>query len=163
MKKKILVGLVSLASPYCFAGSAEVSCFTPESILPAGVDSAISINPYTGESGNVRKGTVAAMLNNVARLNQLLVQEETPECKQEIMKISTAINQLIPSLQIIGVFDLFEPIHWIGNGEQSGRILVLSLYFKHYPEKCTPALKEQLFKVKENIFSPYLREQLDLL
>lgn len=163
MKNKTLIGLMSLASPCLFAGSAEAAPFTPESILPAGADSTISINPYTGESGNVRKGTVAATLNNVVRLNQLLSQEETPERKKEIMDISTAIAQLIPSLQIIGVFDLFEPTYWIGNGEQPGRILALSLYFKQYPEKCTPVLREQLFKVKENVSSPYLREQLDSL
>jgi hypothetical protein len=163
MKKRFLVGLLSLAAPYCSAESAEVALFTPESILPAGVDSTISINPYTGESGNVRKGTVAAMLNNVARLNQLLLQDETPESKKEITEISTAISQLIPSLQVIGVFDLFEPIYWIGNGEQPGRIVTLALYFKQYPEKYTLALKEKLLKVKGNITSPYLREQLDSL
>ena len=153
MRKKIVTAL----------SSAEAGLFTPESVLPAGVDSTVSINPYTGESGSVRKGTVAATLNNVARLNQLLSQEETPECKREIIEISTAIDQLIPSLQFIGVFDLFEPIYWIGNGEQPGRILALALYLKHYPEKYTPALKEQLFKVKKNIFSSHLREQLDSL
>jgi hypothetical protein len=158
MKNKTLIG--SLAT-LCCVGFAEGTSFTPESILPAGVDSTISTNPYTGESGNVRKGTVAATLNNVARLNQLLSQEETAERKKEIMEISTAIDQLIPSLQIIGIFDLFEPIHWIGNGEQPGRILALSLYFKQYPEKYTSVLREQLFNVKKKISSPYLREQLD--
>ena len=160
MKTKTLVGLISVAGSHCFAGSAEVSPFTPESILPAGVDSSISINPYTGESGNARKGTVAATLNNVARLNQLFLQEETPEQKNAIVEISNAIDQLIPSLQIVGMFDLFEPIHWIGEGEQPGRVLALLLYFKHYPEKCTPALRGRLSVVREKISSPYLREQL---
>jgi hypothetical protein len=161
MKEGKLIGSVLLAN--CLVGSVEGSTFTPESVLPAGADSNISINPYTGESGYARKGTVAATLNNVARLNQLLSQEETPELKKEIVEISTAIDQLIPSLQAIGVFDLFEPTYWIGKGEQPGRILALSLYFKQYPEKYTVALKEQLFKVRENISSSYLREQLDAL
>jgi hypothetical protein len=159
MKMKTIAGLAS-ASLYCCAGTVEGASFTPESILPAGVDSTTSTNPYTGESGTARKGTVAATLNNVAKLNQLLSQEENAERKQEILEISNAINQLIPSLQVIGMFDLFEPSHWIGSGEQPGRILALSLYFKHYPEKYTPALKEQMLQVKGKIASPYLREQL---
>jgi hypothetical protein len=161
MKDGKLIGSVLFAN--CFVGSVQGSTFTPESVMPAGADSTISINPYTGESGFARKGTVAATLNNVARLNQLLSQEETPELKKEIVEISTAIAQLIPSLQAIGVFDLFEPTYWIGQGEQPGRILALSLYLKHYPEKYTVALKEQLLKVKGSISSPYLRERLDAL
>ncbi len=129
--------------------------------MPAGVDSNISTNPYTGESGDTRKGTVAATLNNVARLNQLLFQEETAQIKEEIIEISGSIDQLIPSLKVIGVFDLFEPIYWIGSGEQPGRLLALSLYFKQYPEKCTPSLQAELLKVKENVSSPYLQELLD--
>lgn len=156
--KLITMGLASLN-----LGSIKAAPFTPEAILQEGVDSTISINPYTGESGTARKGTVAATLNNVARLNQLLSQEETEQQREEIRQISDAIDQLIPSLQVIGVFDMFEPTYWIGSGEQPGRILALSLYFKHYPEKYTPALREQLIKVKDQIHSPYLREQIEAL
>lgn len=131
---------------------------TPESILPAGVDSNISINPYTGESGSARKGTIAATLNNVARLNYLLSREETEEYRNEILAISSSIDQLIPSLQAIGLFDLFEPTYWLGKGEQLGRILVISLYFKHYPEKFTSPLRAQLLQLKEGITSLYLAE-----
>ncbi len=161
MKSKVFAGLISLASSHCMAGPAEVKPLTPESILAAGVDSSISINPYTGESGEARKGTIAATLNNVARLNQLLSQEETPEQKKAIVEISNAIDPLIPSLQVVGMFDFFEPVHWIGDGEQPGRILAVLLYFNHYPEKCTPALKKRLSEVREKVSSAYLRELLD--
>lgn len=115
----------------------------PESILPAGVDSTVSVNPYTGESRETRKGTIAATLNNVALLNRLLTLE-TEESKKAVKEISATVADLIPSLNAIGMFDFFEPTYWIGIGEQPGRLLVISLFFKHYPEKYTHQLKEQL-------------------
>ena len=45
-----------IASICLFATTAKSAPFTPESILPVGADSSISINPYTGESGDTRKG-----------------------------------------------------------------------------------------------------------
>jgi len=160
MENKMNYRVLVFASIFIFAQAAQSAPLTPEMVLPAGVDSSISTNPYTGESGPARKGTVAATLNNIARLNQLLVQEETAEVKNEILQISEAIDQLIPSLHVIGLFDLFEPIYWIGSGEQPGRLLTLSLYFKHYPEKCTLTLKAKLLKVKDEIPSLYLQEAL---
>ncbi len=157
MKNKILVsvGVLFLCLSYL-----EGSVATPESILPEGVDSSISINPYTGESGEARKGTIGATLNNVATLNNLFLQEETAETIEEIKQISVAIEKLIPSLNVIGVFDLFPPVYWIGSGEQSGRILAVILYFNRYPEKCTPELRKQLLAIAPNISSPYLKELL---
>ncbi len=136
----------------------EAASYTPESILPAGVDSTLSINPYTGESGEVRKGTVAATLNNIAHLNSLLALDETPDIQNQIIEISSAIQQLIPSLQAVGLFDLFELTYWIGTGEQPGRVLTAILYFKTYPQKCTPSLKQQLIEARNKFKSPYLLE-----
>ena len=132
------------------AAVATAAPFTPESILPDGMDASLSVNPYTGEAGHARKGTVAATLNNVARLNQLLLQEDTPENQEEIQAILSAIDALIPSLQAIGMFDFFEPTYWIGQGEQSGRVAVICLYFQHYPEKYTTDMKERLRLIFEN-------------
>jgi hypothetical protein len=130
--------------------------FTPQTILRDGVDQTISVNPYTQESGEVRKGTVAATLNNIARLNQLLLQENSQECEQEIKAIVAAIDQLIPSLKVIGMFDLFEPIYWIGQGEQMGRIVTLALYIKHYPEKDTANLRQKILSLTNRVTSPSL-------
>lgn len=161
MKMSFLIGWIVFAN--FVVGSAEGSPATPEAILPAGVDSTISINPYTGESGVARKGTVAATLKNIASLNQLLSQTENLEIRKELIEISDAIDQLIPSLQVIGLFDFFEPTYWIGEGEQPGRILVLSLYLKHNPKKYSSVLQERLSEVKEKITSPYLLEQIQSL
>lgn len=162
MKNTILLMSVVSSAFLCITVNAEAP-FTPESILPEGVDSTISTNPYTGESGLARKGTVAATLNNVARLNHLLKQEETPELRQEIIEISSAINTLIPSLQAIGMFNFFEPDFWISRGEQPGKVIVICLYFKHYPEKYTAELREKLGNVRSETSSCYLREQIDAL
>jgi hypothetical protein len=132
--------------------------FTPQMILKDGVDETISVNPYTQESGEVRKGTVAATLNNIARLNQLFLQENSQECEEEIKAIVFAIDQLIPSLKVIGVFDLFEPIYWIGQGEQIGRIVALALYIKRYPEKDTNHLGQKILSLTNTIVSPSLRD-----
>lgn len=130
--------------------------YTPEMILQDGVDSSISINPYTDESGLARKGTVGATLNNIAKLNNLLQQEHTAERESEIKAIVEAIDLLIPSLQIIGMFDLFEPLYWMGQGEQVGRVVALALYLKHYPEKDKWGLKQQINLLKTSVSSPII-------
>lgn len=137
--------------------------FTPESILPDGVDVSTSINPYTQESGKVRKGTVAAMLNNVAKLNLLLVKEDGRKVAEEVQALIQAIDELIPSLQIIGMFDLFEPSLWIGRGEQLGRAAVVLLYFKQYPDKWTPELKQHVLSLKNVALSSHLKRYIEAL
>ncbi|MBU6383750.1 MAG: hypothetical protein KGR16_05485 [Verrucomicrobia bacterium] len=161
IKKEVLIGCACLTTS--LTGPIEGTPFTPESVLPEGVDALISTNPYTGESGPSRKGTVVATLKNVALLNSLLLQKETLDIRKDIATISAAIDTLIPSLRVIGLFDLFEPMYWIGQGEQPGRILALVLYLKQYPEKYTLELQQHLLQVKEHISSPYLQEQLESL
>lgn len=131
--------------------------FTPQMILKDGVDVSISVNPYTQESGEARKGTIAATLNNIANLNLLIAKETNEENEHDIQAIIEAIDPLIPSLNVIGVFDLFEPIYWVGKGEQIGRIVVLSLYIKRYPEKNLGYLKEPILLVTSQVTSPSLR------
>lgn len=146
--KKLLILFLMNTSLICAAP------YTPQTILQDGVDSSISINPYTLESGQVRKGTVAATLNNIAKLNKLLQEATTPEQENEIKAIVEAIDQLIPSLQIVGMFDLFEPVHWMGQKEQMGRIVALALYFKHYPEKDKWGLRQQIRTLEVRVSSP---------
>ena len=148
--------IVVLSMAWMFQGSAAP--FTPQMILKDGVDQTISVNPYTQESGEVRKGTVAATLNNIARLNQLLLQEHSQGREEEIKALIIAIDQLIPSLKVVGMFDLFEPIYWIGQGEQMGRIVTLSLYIKHYPEKDTAHLRQKILLLTHTVTSPSLEE-----
>lgn len=127
--------------------------FTPEMILQDGVDQSISINPYTQERGTARKGTIAATLNNIATLNRLIPKENSEEA---IKATIAAVEVLIPSLKIVGMFDLFEPIYWVGEGEQMGRIVVLALYLRHYPEKGSASLRKKIRSLTNALTSPSL-------
>lgn len=168
MRKSVCSTIVIALASFNFntAHAAEVSQtmentaspFTPDSVLPDGVDVSISTNPYTGKSAPARKGTVAATLNNVARLNKLLMEANR---EQDVQALIEAIDKLIPSLDAIGVFDLFEPAYWIGEGEQLGRVAAIMLYFKHYPEKLTPELNMQLHSLKRVLRCPYLKSLFD--
>ncbi len=138
------------------ASQAVAAPFSPEAILPDGSDFTIAVNPYTQESGKARKGIIAATLNNVVILNQLLAQENSSAREEDIKAVVAAIDQLIPSLSYVGMFDFFEPVYWIGQGEQIGRIVTIALYFKHYPEKSTPELKQKVSELIRVANSSYL-------
>lgn len=122
--------------------------FTPEDILAAGVDGLLSTNPYTGESGPVRKGTVAATLNNIALLNTLLSESNLSENHLKIDKIAQSIIALLPSLRVIGVFDLFTPQEWLSDDNQPGRIFAIILYLQQYPQDITSAIRERLIQIQ---------------
>ena len=83
--------------------------FTPELILPTGVDSNLSTNPYTGEVGPARKGIIASTLNNIALLNTLLRKGDVFKHQIKIEVIIAAIVPILPSLRVVGIFDLFTP------------------------------------------------------
>lgn len=122
--------------------------FTPEKVLASGVDSSISTNPYTGESGPARKGTVAATLNNVALLNKYLSENMSSNDAAKVQELSEAINPLIPSLRVVGVFDLFTPEEWLSSKSQPGRVLAAVFYLQKYPQEITPNIRKQLKQIK---------------
>ncbi len=134
--------------------------FTPEGILPAGEDMTTSVNPFTGESGRARKGIVAATLNNVALLNKLLLTNDEADF-DEIQKIREAVVQLLPSLRVVGIFNLFTVEEWISTEEQAGRIFAGVLYLKMYPEERTEAITKKLLKIRETTSSSILREEIN--
>ena len=124
-------------SQVCFADeytkpmeNSQKEALTPEDLLPAGVDSIIAINPQTGESGPARKGTIGATLNNVALLNTLLSEKVLPNNQKKIQDVTEAIASLIPSLKVLGVFDLFTPEEWLSSEAQPGRVLAAVLYLQ---------------------------------
>lgn len=122
--------------------------FTPEKLLPPGIDSNISVNPYTRESGPTRKGIIAATLNNVVLLNRLISEPASKENQQKIQNLVEAITPLLPSLRVVGVFDFFSPEEWMGSEEQPGRTLIAVLYLQKYPENITPEVNERLKQLK---------------
>ncbi|KAB2832319.1 MAG: hypothetical protein F9K49_08305, partial [Caedimonadaceae bacterium] len=150
-----LADLSSASTPHaCLAdepiksiGNLQKEVFTPESVLPAGADSTVSTNPYTGESGPTRKGTVAATLNNVALLNTLLSEKSSSSDSTKVQEIIEAITSLIPSLRVIGVFDLFTPEEWLSSETQPGRVLVTVLYLQKYPQDINSNIKKRLLQI----------------
>lgn len=140
--------------------NSQKEVFTPESILPAGVDSAISTNPYTGESGPARKGTVAATLNNIALLNKLLSEKLSSNDPTKLQGIIEAITSLIPSLRVIGIFDLFTPEEWLSSDTQPGRLLAAVLYLQQYPQNITSKIKKRLLQIQNQTTIKILSESI---
>ncbi len=151
MRKYISALLLTMLgySTIALATSADVKennlVSTPETLLPAGVDVTDAVNPYTGEKGSARKGTVAATVNNIATLNQLLLAAPSDSNNQKIDELSEAIKKLLPSLRVVGMFDFFTAAEWLGHDElQPGRVLVAIYYLQLYPKEITPDIKAQL-------------------
>lgn len=69
----------------------------PEDVLPDDLDHA------TVDGQQVRKGSVAAFVANAQLLEQL--PQQAPESEQ----IVAQLRALAPSLQAVGVFDVFTP------------------------------------------------------
>ncbi|MBA3604157.1 MAG: hypothetical protein H0W50_11095 [Parachlamydiaceae bacterium] len=121
--------------------------FSPESILAEGVDYSMSTNPYTGEFGQARKGTVAATLNNIALLNKLLFADASLQNQVQISKVIDAVFALLSSLRVVGMFDLFTPDEWLSNDDQPGRALIATLYLQKYPQNVSSKVKDRLIKL----------------
>jgi hypothetical protein len=122
---------------------------TLEKLLPIGVDSAIVTNPYTGERGDVRKGTIGASIQNIALLNKLFEQSNSSD--QPIDEIVSEIRKLIPSLKVLGMFDIFNHEEWlnISLSKQWGRVTCVLLYFEKYPAEIDSRIKSQILLLKE--------------
>lgn len=131
---------------------------TPEELFPSGEDYTIVVNPFTGLKGKARKATVAATLNNIALLNQLLLENGELDHIQAIKK---EISKLIPSLKVIGIFDLFNLEEWVGNTRQLGRVYVIALYLQQYPDEMTDNLALKLNKIEQSAKSPALSSEIE--
>lgn len=133
--------------------------FIPEHILPAGEDNAIVVNPFTGVSGRARKGTVAATLNNIALLNQLLLADND-ENREQVLSIKKSVEELINSLKYVGIFNLFSIEEWLNEEQQPGRIYVAILYLKHNPDELTDQIKSKLQEIAKAKLSPVISQEI---
>lgn len=135
--------------------------YTPEGILPAGVDDSIVVNPYTGDSGKARKGTVAATINNIALLNKLLLKPQSEVDNKAIKEIIQEIDMLIPSLNVLGLFDFFTVNEWLSNYKiQPGRALTAVRYLKQYPNQIDPSIQKSLDDVYHQTTVIFLKESI---
>jgi hypothetical protein len=160
MNKSAIFGLLlAVISSNAFAGT-----FTPEALLPAGADSAVFVNPYTGESGNIRKGTIGATIMNTHELNQLLTNAPSKQNDALVNNIIKEHQSLLPSLKIVGMFDIFNIQEWIVDPEaQPGRCLLGLLYLKQNPKEMTPDIIKTLIILKEATTNTYLLSMVDSL
>ena len=154
LEKTKMKNIITLILPFLFVSKIlanDVSTglapkpFTPEAILPDGQNTTISTNPYTGESRSVRKGVVAATLNNVAILNKMIASDAS---EKELQPIIIEITKLIPSLHYVGIFNMFTPEEWLNSETQPGRVLAGILFLELYPVKITDDIKGILKGIK---------------
>jgi hypothetical protein len=148
------------------ASNANASeAITPEKVLPDGVDSATVMNPFTGEKGFSRKGTVAATIQNIAALNKLFANKPSKENDKDIENIMAEIKRLVPFLRVIGVFDMFNVDEWLDNthSTQWGRIVCALLYIEQYPELLNDARKKQILILKASSPSKAINKIIDRL
>lgn len=132
---------------------------TPESLIPDGTDRTSFTNPFNGIQGEARKGTIGSTIINVARLNQLLDQKEmTDEERDEFQAICLIEKNLIESLNVLGMFDLFSPEEWLNSDIMPGRIYVIMLYLQTHPEQITPEMKKQLEHIAATAKSSFVKE-----
>lgn len=145
----------------CHVLGAENTPYTPEKLLPAGVDETVSVNPYTGESGKARKGTVAATINNIALLNKILLANPVQSDNKNTADVVKSVEALLPSLKVIGLFDFFNPREWLSNPvEQPGRTLVAVLYLQKYPETLDKESQAQLDKITKETNITLLKTEI---
>lgn len=143
---KSLLLLTSLSlTGFTFASPSPV---VPSDILPDGVDKTISVNPWTGEKGMVRKGTVAATLNNIFVLNSLLKEEKLNTDEIDVYKDS--MESLISSLNYVGMFDIFSVDDWLRDDLQPGKQLVAILYLKEYTGSSNAFTEKKLKQLAES-------------
>ncbi len=155
----VLLTILVVSSSY-----ASASPSTPEKLLPAGVDAVIATNPYTGEKGDLRKGTIGSTIANIAILNKLF---EKPDSSQETaLNIQATINEirrLIPSLKVSGIFNLFNPEDWLKMSEpqQWGRVVCALLYFEKYPAELNKHSKDMIISLKSNTQSKIITQLIE--
>lgn len=137
---------------------------TPEALLPDRVDSAVVANPYTRETAMVRKGTLSATIHNVARLNVLLGSREFLSTKgsEEVHNIKATIRDLIESVRITGLFDLFSIREWLSNDNQLGRIFVGLLYLQKYPATTDILIEKRLRHLAKETKNEVLAKELEV-
>jgi len=108
------------------------------------------INPYTGESFEGRKGSIAATIKNIATLNKMIKERtKTEELNQAINEFS----KLMDVCNAAGMFDLFEPQEWLNSREQPGRVLAAIILLQKHPQKANKESLEILKKLQHD--TPY--------
>jgi hypothetical protein len=158
----MVIGIIFLSANIAIADMGKP--FTPESMIPSGVDEASATNPYDGEQGVIRKGTIEATIVNIALLNRLLNDShQTADSQIQIDMAVDEIKHLIPSLKILGMFDVFVVDEWTNfkPSRQWGRMVCILLYLQQYPDNITMDIKEKLHNLRKLAPSKVITDLID--
>lgn len=106
-----------------------------------------------------RKGSIAAMLQNAARYEELIALPEGPHRTAEMNKIVSDVIEILPALHAVHLFEFFTPDEWLHGlkkGKQ-GRAFIATLYLLHHPKTITHDIIDQLVQSKNAVAPEFLR------
>lgn len=153
MRKMITVATLLMVS------SAQTWGVTPEQIFSEELQES-----HGNKKGlTVRKGTIKALIDNVLYLNNILEKNNSKMISEEELKIQQTIKDIqesIPLLEDVFIFDVFPAEDWFESVERPGNIMVGILYLKKYPEQINPSLKKKIKGLINQNLHPVLRTEL---
>ena len=128
------------------------------SLLPDGVDYIEQENPFTGEKGRVRKGTIyAVMVNMVAAQKKFDSQSVTT---QDLKKIEADMQPYLDGIYTSGIFHLFSLEEWVSNPDRQGRIFIALIMAKYKPALITDKVKSTLKTAIPAIHNKSLQDEV---
>lgn len=152
MKKYLFITPLLLAS-FMLNHSNSTFAITPEQLLADGQDH-INQNGLT-----VRKGSIKALIDNVAELN-IQLTDKSDETKAQ--KAISDLFESMPTQKELKVFEMFPPTEWITNEDHPGKVMAGVLYLQHYPTELSPMLKTKLSKISKHAH-PLLKREIQKL
>lgn len=152
MKKRLRIASLLLSS-LMISTSNQTLAITPEQLLADGQDH-IAQNGITA-----RKGSIKALIDNVAELNLHLTDQKNPE---KAKKAIADLFESMPTQKELKVFEMFPPAEWIANKDYPGKVMAGVLYLQHYPAELTPAIKTELITLSKTAH-PLLKAEIQKL
>lgn len=140
----------------------SIEIFRPKDVLADGQNFIEKINPLTQEYISLRKGTIRTMILNRQEFNKVIQEDiNSTEKKNIIQEIIDTLSASIDSLVTAEIFDFFEPMEWLQNPKDEGRVLIGVLYHRINSSKLTPEIAEQLKYLKKEV-SQELQQEIEL-
>ncbi|MBN8511673.1 MAG: hypothetical protein J0L79_01395 [Rickettsiales bacterium] len=134
---------------------------TEKTLLPDGVEAINAKNPYTGEEGLIRKGTVNSVIQNVAMLDRFF--QSKGATADALKKFDHDIKPFMDSIWTTGIFNLFSILEWLSDSNKPGRIYMSILVLKHYPNLLTSEIHARLCFVGRETKISLLKKEIIIL
>ncbi|AZL15800.1 hypothetical protein [Rickettsiales endosymbiont of Stachyamoeba lipophora] len=137
---------------------------TNDQVLANEVDSSISVNPITGEKGEVRNGTLAATMVNAVEIGKLLSKVQlTQEEFKQFEELENQQKELIPYAKLTGIYDFFTVDEWMSDKSNLGRLYTGLLALERFPELLTKERKTFLKRVAKKTPNPQIKAKIKVL